>query len=184
MGGEGDPGAARPSRLGRLTIALSQPFTRRGIYLGRRSARAHVAIYRAGGGRLGAHVPGWPAARIALVHHVGARTGKHRVSPLVYLEDGDAIAIVASKAGQPTNPAWFHNLRAHPETEVEIGAERRAVRARPADRAERKSLWPRFDAAYPEYANYREQAAPREIPILLLEPRAGPGHPPDAVDRS
>ena len=166
-------GEAEAGRLGRLTIALSQPFARRGIYLGRRSAKAHVAIYRAGGGRLGAHVPGWPEARIALVHHVGARTGQPRVSPLVYLEDGEAIAVVASKAGQPTNPAWFHNLRAHPETEVEIGAERRAVRARLADPEERERLWPRFDAAYPEYANYRERAAPRKIPILILEPRRG-----------
>jgi deazaflavin-dependent oxidoreductase (nitroreductase family) len=171
MGAKADsPAAAAPSRLGRLTIALSQPFARRGIYLGRRSAKAHVAIYRASGGRLGSHVPGFPAARIALVHHVGARTGTRRVSPLVYLEDGAAIAVVASKAGQPTNPAWLHNLRAHPETEVELGAERRAVRARVADSEERERLWPRFDAAYPEYAQYRERAAPREIPILILEP--------------
>jgi F420H(2)-dependent quinone reductase len=172
MSGAADSPAAAPSRLGRLTIALSQPFARRGIYLGRRSAKAHVALYRAGGGRLGAHVPGWPDARIALVHHVGARTGTHRVSPLVYLEDGASLAVVASKAGQPTHPAWFHNLRAHPVTEVEIGPERRAVRARLADPAERARLWPRFDAAYPEYTNYRERAAPREIPIVILEPLA------------
>jgi F420H(2)-dependent quinone reductase len=164
------PDATVPSRLGRLTIALSQPFARRGIYLGRRSAKAHVAIYRASRGRLGSHVPGFPDARISLVHHVGARTGTHRVSPLVYLEDGESIAVVASKAGLPTNPAWLHNLRANPETEVEIGTERRAVRARLADPEERQRLWPRFDASYPEYAQYRKRAAPREIPILILEP--------------
>jgi deazaflavin-dependent oxidoreductase (nitroreductase family) len=179
-----DTGTAESSRLGRLTIALSQPLARRGLYLGRRSAKAHVALYRAGGGHVGAHVPGWPEARIALVHHVGARTGRHRVSPLIYLEDGEAIAVVASKAGQPTNPAWFHNLRAHPETEVEIGTERRPVRARLADPEERKRLWPRFDAAYPEYASYRERAAPREIPILILGPRPATAAPSDGRESS
>ena len=174
MGAEAEgPKAPGASPLGRLTIALSRPFARRGIYLGRRSTRIHVAIYRATGGRLGGRAPGWPEARIALVHHRGRRTGTARVSPLVYLEDGANLAVVASKAGQPSDPAWLHNLRAHPEIEVEIGRQRRPVRARVADPDERDRLWPRFDAAYPEYPIYRERAAPREIAIVILEPRPG-----------
>jgi deazaflavin-dependent oxidoreductase (nitroreductase family) len=159
---------------------VSQALNRRGIYLGRRSTRLHVALYRRSGGRIGRHLPGWPRARIALVDHTGARSGRERTSPLIYYEVGEAIAVVASKAGEPTNPAWFHNLRANPLTSVEIGRERRAVRARLAERSERERLWPRFVALYPGYEWFRERASPREIPIVILEPRRG-GAP--AADR-
>jgi deazaflavin-dependent oxidoreductase (nitroreductase family) len=90
----------------------------------------------------------------------------------MYHEDGVAVAVVASKAGQPTNPAWFHNLMANPETTVQIGAEVRRVRARLATEAECERLWPEFDASYPGYATFRKRARPRVIPIVLLEPRA------------
>jgi deazaflavin-dependent oxidoreductase (nitroreductase family) len=159
------------SALARLSTSTSQFFGERGLYLGKRSTRLHVALYRHSHGRLGGGVPGWPEGRIALVTHTGARSGKVRTSPLMYITDGEAIAVVASKAGQPTNPAWFHNLLANPETVVEIGSERRAVRARVADAAEREALWPRFVAVFPAYDWYAEQAAPRVIPVVLLEPR-------------
>lgn len=97
--------------LGQVTASSSQFLNRRGIYLGRRSAKIHVALYRWSGGRIGGHLPGWPEARIVLVDHKGAKSGKKRTSPLMYLEDGDAIAVVASKGGQPTNPAWFLTSR-------------------------------------------------------------------------
>lgn len=157
--------------LGRLSATASQSLNRRGIYLGRRSTKLHVALYRRSGGRLGGHLPGWPGARIALVDHRGARTGVVRTSPLMFHADGDAIAVVASKAGQPTNPAWFHNLMANPETTVQIGPEHRPVRARRATEAERDRLWPEFLAVYPGYAFFREHAKPRVVPVVLLEPR-------------
>jgi F420H(2)-dependent quinone reductase len=162
------------SALAKLSTSTSQFFGERGVYLGRRSTKLHVALYRRSGGRLGGGVPGWPNARIALVTHTGAKSGTVRTSPLMYVADGEAIAVVASKAGRPSNPAWFHNLRANPEAVVEIGGERREVRARVADAAESAALWPRFDAAFPGYEWYREQAAPRVIPVVLLEPRRGP----------
>lgn len=161
------------SRLGRISESGSRAFSRRGIYLGKRSTKAHVALYRRTGGRLGGHVPGLPAARIALVNHVGAKSGKPRTSPLMYCLEGETIAVVASKAGQPTNPAWFHNLMANPDTTVEIGSQRREVRARQASEEERERLWPRFVALFSGYAQYEELAAPRKIPIVLLEPRSG-----------
>lgn len=170
----GDPaasGSGRAGALGRLSDAGSQLGAARGIYLGRRSTKLHVALYRLSRGRLGGRVPGWPQARIALVDHVGVRSGKQRTSPLIYLADGETIAVVAAKAGQPTNPAWFHNLLAHPETTVQIGADRRPVRARVAEPDERERLWPRFVAIFPTYDYYQRQAAPREIPVVLLEPR-------------
>ena len=159
------------TRLGRFSSAVSSFFAERGIYLGKRSTKVHVAVYSASRGRLGRRVPGWPEAEIALVDHFGARTGKQRTSPLMFRRDGAAVAIVASKAGQPRNPAWFHNLMAHPETTVEIGAERRPVRARLASDAERERLWPLFVASFPEYERYVERAAPRRIPVVILEPR-------------
>jgi deazaflavin-dependent oxidoreductase (nitroreductase family) len=158
-------------RVGRISEGGSRFFSARGIYLGKRSTKAHVALYRRSGGRLGGHVPGLPEARIVLVNHVGAKSGKARTSPLMYCVDGEAIAVVASKAGQPTHPAWFHNLTANPETTVEIGRERRSVRAREATAEERERLWPRFDSLFNGYEQYRQLAAPRQIPIVLLEPR-------------
>ena len=90
------------SLLGNLTTSGSQFANKRGIYLGRRSTKLHVALYRRSGGKFGGHLPGWPGARIALVDHMGARSGAKRTSPLMYLEDGDSIVVMASKAGQPT----------------------------------------------------------------------------------
>jgi deazaflavin-dependent oxidoreductase (nitroreductase family) len=162
---------AAPSVSGRLNSAASEAMNKRGVYLGRRSTKVHVALYRRSGGRFGAHLPGWPDAKVALVDHRGARTGARRTSPLMYHLDGETIAVVASKAGQPTNPAWLHNLMANPETTVQIGDEVREVRARLATEAECDRLWPEFLAFYPGYAAFRERAYPRVIPIVLLEAR-------------
>jgi deazaflavin-dependent oxidoreductase (nitroreductase family) len=160
-----------PSISGRLSAAASESLNARGIYMGRRSTRAHVALYRRTGGRIGGHLPGWPGAKVALIDHRGARSGMPRTSPLMYHEEGDTIAVVASKAGQPTNPAWFHNLMADPDTTLQIGDEVRAVRARAASEEERERLWPEFLAFYPGYAAFRQRARPRVIPIVLFEPR-------------
>jgi deazaflavin-dependent oxidoreductase (nitroreductase family) len=162
------------SAYGRLTAAASEALNKRGIYLGRRSTKLHVAVYRRSGGRIGGHLPGWPGAKVALIDHRGARSVTPRTSPLMYHADGDTIAVVASKAGQPTNPAWFHNLMANPDTTVQIGSEVLPVRARLATEEERERLWPEFLAFYPGYAAFRERAKPRILPIVLLEPRSAP----------
>jgi deazaflavin-dependent oxidoreductase (nitroreductase family) len=160
------------SVLARLVLSTSEFANRRGLYLGRRSARIHVALYRRSGGRIGGHVPAWPGARILLLDHTGARSGTRRTSPVIYHRDGDMVAVTASKAGQPANPAWFHNLRAHPDTTIQIGRERRSVRARVASDEERDALWPAFVACFPGYAFYERNAGGRRIPIVILEPRA------------
>jgi deazaflavin-dependent oxidoreductase (nitroreductase family) len=144
---------------------------KRGIYLGRRAARIHVALYRRSKGRIGGHLPGWPEARIVLVDHRGARTGVSRTNPVMYKDLGDSIAVAASKAGQPTNPAWFHNLMANPETTIQIGSEIREVRARATSGEERERLWEQFVAFYPGYEFFRSHAGGRTIPIVVLEPR-------------
>jgi deazaflavin-dependent oxidoreductase (nitroreductase family) len=160
-----------PSLVGKLTAASSQFANKRGVYMGPRSAKIHVALYRRSGGKIGGHLPGWPEARIALVDHRGAKTGTQRTSPLMYHEEGSAIAVVASKAGQPTHPAWFHNLKANPDTTIQIGSDIRKVRARVATDEERDRLWPKFLAVYPGYEFYRRNAKGRKIPIVLLDSR-------------
>jgi F420H(2)-dependent quinone reductase len=157
--------------FGEITAFCAEFANKRGIYLGRRSTKIHVAIYTRSGGRLGGHVPGWPKARIALVDHTGARSGARRTSPVMYHETGDAIAVAASKAGQPTHPAWFHNLKANPDTTIQIGSMVREVRARVATNEEHERLWPEFVAFYPGYEFFQRHARGRKIPIVLLEPR-------------
>jgi deazaflavin-dependent oxidoreductase (nitroreductase family) len=93
----------------------------------RRMMGLHTVAYRATGGVVGHKVPGGPP--MLLLDHVGAKSGTKRTSPLVYTQDGDDVVLVASKGGNPKNPAWYHNLRANPETTVQIGREKRPVRA-------------------------------------------------------
>lgn len=133
-----------------------------------RLIKGHTAIYRASGGRIGRKLPGSPP--MLLLDHVGAKSGVKRTSPLVYIEDGGDIAIVASKGGYPKHPAWFHNLKANPETAIQVGTERRPVRARVATPAERERLWPMAVDVYSGYADYQRRAE-REIPVVVLERR-------------
>jgi F420H(2)-dependent quinone reductase len=159
------------SLFGKLTLAGSEFVNKRGLYAGRRATKLHVAIYRRTGGRIGGNLPGWREPRIALVDHTGAKTGTQRTSPLMYHEHGDAIVVAGSKGGQPTHPAWFHNLVANPDTTVQIGSDVRKVRARLAAGEERDRLWNKMVAIYPGYDFYRRNAKGREIPILILDPR-------------
>ncbi len=109
---------------------------------------------------------------MALLDHVGAKSGKLRTAPLLYFPDGDDVVIVASKGGFPKHPAWYHNLRANPETTVQLGTERRAVRARVATPAERERLWPIAESMWSGYADYRVHSGDREIPLVILERRS------------
>jgi deazaflavin-dependent oxidoreductase (nitroreductase family) len=140
----------------------------RGWPLWRRIMGGHTFAYRATGGLIGHRFPGVPPT--LLLDHVGAKSGKRRTTPLVYVPDGDDIVLVASKGGHPRNPAWFHNLRAHPDTTVQVGSSKRPVHARVATAGERTRLWPRVVDAYSGYAAYQRRTE-REIPLVILEPR-------------
>ena len=133
----------------------------------RRLMGGHATVYRASHGLVGHRFPGPP---MLLLDHVGAKSGTKRTSPLVYMADGENVVLVASKGGYPKNPAWFHNLLAHPDTTVQIGSRRKAVRARVAKPAERKRLWPKVVKACSGYADYQRRTK-REIPLVILEPR-------------
>jgi deazaflavin-dependent oxidoreductase (nitroreductase family) len=136
----------------------------------RRAMGVHACLYRKSDGRIGHRVPGFGPSML-LLDHVGAKSGAKRTSPLLYIPDGENVVIVASKGGYPKHPAWFHNLKAHPDTTVQIGAERRAVHARVATPEERERLWPRVVEAYGGYADYQARSKGREIPLVILEPR-------------
>jgi deazaflavin-dependent oxidoreductase (nitroreductase family) len=132
------------------------------------SVKGHTVIFRLTGGRVGGRVVGGP---VLLLHHTGAKSGKRRVSPLLYLPDGDRMVIVASKGGYTKHPGWFHNLNANPDTHVELPREGKvAVRARQASSEERKALWPRVVELYKGYAAYQRSTS-REIPLVVLDRR-------------
>jgi deazaflavin-dependent oxidoreductase (nitroreductase family) len=134
----------------------------------RRLTGLHTVAYRATRGLVGHRVPGGPP--MLLLDHVGARSGTKRTSPLVYVRDGDDIVLVASKGGNPKNPAWFHNLKANPETTVQVGSEKRPVRARIATDEERDRLWTKAVATYSGYDGYQKRTD-RKIPLVVLERR-------------
>ncbi|MFN0025749.1 MAG: nitroreductase family deazaflavin-dependent oxidoreductase [Acidimicrobiales bacterium] len=123
-----------------------------------------IAEFRANGGKCG---PPFEGAPMILVSHKGAKTGTVRTAPLVYSTDGDRFVIIASKAGADTNPDWYHNMKANPEVEVEVGTETFTARVSEADGAERQRL---YDAQAEQMANFKEYAAKttRQIPVLVL----------------
>ena len=126
-----------------------------------------IEEFGANGGTVGGPIAG---SDILLLHHTGGRTGTERISPLAFQRVGESLAVFASKAGAPENPAWYHNLLAHPDTSVEVGTETLGVRARVAEQAERDVIWSRLKQRAPHFAKYEEKAAPRKIPVVVLDP--------------
>jgi deazaflavin-dependent oxidoreductase (nitroreductase family) len=126
-----------------------------------------IEEFRANGGKVGGSFEGAP---LLLLHHRGARTGTERVNPLVYQDlGGGSVAIFASKGGSPTNPDWFHNLRANPKRTIELGTETIDVVARVAPDDERERIWEAQKQAYPNFAEYERSAAGRTIPVVVLD---------------
>ena len=125
-----------------------------------------IAEFRANGGKVGGPFEGAP---LLLLHTVGAKTGQPRVTPVMYQDIGDGVAVFASKAGAPTNPAWYYNLLASPRASAEIGAGTVEVVSREADGAERDRIWEAQKRDYPGFADY-ERKTTRQIPVIILEP--------------
>lgn len=126
-----------------------------------------IEDFRANEGNVGGQFEGAP---LILVHHTGAKSGTERVTPLVYLADGDDWVIFASKAGAPSNPAWYHNLKANPETTIEVGADTIDVSVTEAAGAERDRLFEAQKAAMPQFAEY-ESNTDRTIPVVVMQRR-------------
>ncbi len=128
----------------------------------------HRGMYDASGGRLGGRGAGMPVVELTTV---GRKSGKRRVTMLTSpLQDGDDVVVVASYGGDDRHPAWFLNLRDHPDVELTMHGTKRRVRARIASADEKETLWPRIVAHAPGYGKYQERTT-RDIPVVVLEPR-------------
>jgi deazaflavin-dependent oxidoreductase (nitroreductase family) len=108
---------------------------------------------------------------IILLHTRGAKSGVERTSPLLATKQGDLVVVIASKAGAVKHPAWYHNVRAHPEVEVTIGGRRVPMRAEVVQGGERDRLWALACDNYTGYETYQERAGERVIPVVALWPR-------------
>ena len=121
--------------------------------------------FRANDGKVGGPFEGAP---VLILHTRGAKTGQERVNPVVYQPVDDALAVFASKSGAPTNPDWYHNVKANPDVKVEVGTDTIDVRARVLEGDEREPIWEKQKQLMPGFADY-EQKTSRQIPVVLLE---------------
>ncbi len=129
----------------------------------------HQWLYEQSDGRIGASLGGRP---MLLLRTVGRRTKQPRTAALLYVPDSGAYVVIASKGGAPQHPGWFHNLRATPDVEIQVGRERLPVRARIAEGKERARLWAKADAINQgQYAVYQSRTD-REIPVVVLDRRS------------
>ena len=124
-----------------------------------------IEEFRANEGRVGGP---WAGTTLILIHHIGARSGTERVTPLGYSRQGDGrFAIVASNGGSPAHPDWYYNLKANPTITVEVGTETLTVLAEELDGTARAGLWPKLIAEYPSIGEYQARAT-RQIPVFML----------------
>jgi F420H(2)-dependent quinone reductase len=126
----------------------------------------NVFLYRLTGGKFGNRVQGLP---VLLLTTLGRKTGKKRITPLGYIEHNGSYVVTATNAGFDTHPAWFHNLKTHPEVELQVGNKQMTAIAEPANPTLRQQLWSKFVERAPGYGAYETRTS-REIPIVLLRP--------------
>ncbi|TMI31811.1 nitroreductase family deazaflavin-dependent oxidoreductase [Candidatus Bathyarchaeota archaeon] len=127
-----------------------------------------IAEFRRNHGKVGGQFEGAP---LLLINHTGARTGKSRTNPVMYLKDGHRYLVFASKGGADTNPDWYHNLKAHPNVKVEVGNETIDVRAEVITGPQRDRLFARQASLYPQFAQYQRKTK-RTIPVIAFTPKA------------
>jgi deazaflavin-dependent oxidoreductase (nitroreductase family) len=125
-----------------------------------------ITEFHENAGVVGGMFEGMP---ILLLHHVGAKSGTARIAPLVYLADGERYVIFASKGGAPEHPSWYHNLKANPETKLEVGTEVIDVVASEATGDERDRLYSTQSEVAPQFAEYQAKTT-RQIPVVVLTP--------------
>jgi len=126
---------------------------------------SHVRAYRETNGEQG-YI--WNDAPILLLTTKGRKSGELKTSPLIFVRDGENVAIIASKGGAPEHPAWYQNLAAEPRVQVQLKDDVYNAVARTAEGAERERIWPRAVEAWPQYADY-QAATDRKIPVVVLE---------------
>lgn len=129
-------------------------------------AKGNAWIYRRSNGKLGGTFGNAP---VALLTTTGRKSGEPRVSPLLYLREGNRVVLVASKGGSDGHPMWYLNLKANPKVSVQIKDEVLQLQARDATEAERAEYWPKLDAMYPSFGDYRSWTD-RVIPVVICDP--------------
>lgn len=130
----------------------------------------HVRVYQETAGERGYH---WQGTTILLLITRGRRSGEERIMPLIHRVDGDRWVVVASKGGAPRHPAWFENLMAEPNAEIQVLDERIPVRAEVAEGEERRRLWALMAEVWPAFDDYQGRTE-REIPVVVLSRRQRP----------
>ena len=125
---------------------------------------AIIQEFRANSGKVGGS---WEGRPLLLLTAIGAKSGQRRTTPMMYLQDGDRYLVFASKGGAPTNPGWYHNLVAHPDVTVEVGAETFEGRAEALTGEERDRLYQKQSALYSQFAGYQSRTS-RTIPVVAL----------------
>jgi deazaflavin-dependent oxidoreductase (nitroreductase family) len=133
----------------------------------RASGKLNVPLYRVSRGRIGGKVGRAP---VLLLTTTGRKSGQQRTAPVLYMADGERLVVIGSNAGNARPPAWALNLRANPEAEVEVRADKRLVRARVTEGDERTDLWKRFNEQYAGFDDYAGKTT-RDIAVFALEPR-------------
>lgn len=128
--------------------------------------KLNIPLYRLSGGRIGGKINQAP---VLLLSTTGRKSGQERTAPVVYLADGENVVVIGSNAGHNRTPAWSLNLKANPDAEVEVGRERRKVRARVAEGEERADLWRKHNEQYSGFDEY-EARTNRNISVFVLEP--------------
>ncbi|MEB3021015.1 nitroreductase family deazaflavin-dependent oxidoreductase [[Mycobacterium] crassicus] len=138
--------------------------------VGGRLLRLHDTLYQCTNGRIGHRFPGLPPS--LLLHTVGAKTGAARISTLTYARDGDSYLIVASMGGAPRSPGWYHNLKAHPDVEINVGPARFGATARPVlpDDPDYARLWRIVNANNANRYEAYQRRTTRPIPIVAITP--------------
>jgi deazaflavin-dependent oxidoreductase (nitroreductase family) len=131
-------------------------------------SRVNTLAYKVSGGRVGGTF--LQGAPVALLTTIGRKSGEPRVSPLLFLRDGDRVVLVASQGGRTNNPMWYLNLRANPKVTVQIKKEVLQLTARDATEAERAQYWPELVAMYSSFEDYQSWTE-RVIPIVICDPR-------------
>ena len=123
-----------------------------------------IEEFRANGGQVGGP---WAGITLILIHHIGAKSGIERVSPVAYSGQGDDFAIWAANGGSPGHPDWCYNLRANPRIKVEVGAKTFTALAQELDDTARAELWPKLLAQYPQLGEVQARTT-RQIPVFML----------------
>jgi deazaflavin-dependent oxidoreductase (nitroreductase family) len=144
-------------------IALSRVGT---WYVKRIAPSLDLALDRLTGGRLAS----LPVVSVVLLKHRGARSGLPRVTPLIYFTDGDDVVLMASNYGGPRHPAWYHNVKAHPEVRLRARGREGPYLARVATGAEHERLWAMAKRFTRVYADYERRADGRAIQVVVCSP--------------